>query len=248
MSRSCLANTECDSGFCKNAQCVEPTKVGDPCKMGRCPGLKCDHFTWRCVSKDSPRGDGFNCRTSADCMSNLWYCDNSGKCQLRHFENSECDGDESCHDGDSCFSGVCRKRCLVDRQCGYGDKCYSFEKYPYNLCFKEDYGFSPGDPVARRVNSTQNWPLVFGVGAICFILIAVVLFVLLRRRAKRVEAANVMQSPQPYAVYPAPGPTGPSYQSSPLPSSIPQLFAPGEAPPSYNEVPPGSDHNEKSEK
>jgi hypothetical protein len=83
------------------------------------------------------------------------------------------------------------------------------------------------------------------VAAIGFIMIAVV-FVLLRRRAKRMEAVNVIQLPQPYAVYSVPGPTGPFYQDSLASPSIPQPFAPGEAPPSYNEVSPGRDHNEKN--
>lgn len=100
-NKKCECNDDCVNNlWCNKEKCVPKRRIGEICCNDEmCLSQKCGDDN-RCINSINSIGDiNDSCRTSNDCMFNLW-CDQN-KCN-----NKKNDGDK-CNNDDNCISGKC---------------------------------------------------------------------------------------------------------------------------------------------
>ena len=100
-NEKCECNDDCVNNlWCNKEKCVPKRRIGEICCNDEmCLSQKCGDDN-RCINSINSIGDiNDSCRTSNDCMFNLW-CDQN-KCN-----NKKNDGDK-CNNDDNCISGKC---------------------------------------------------------------------------------------------------------------------------------------------
>jgi len=100
-NEKCEYNDDCVNNlWCNKEKCVPKRRIGDICCNDEmCLSQKCGDDN-RCINSINSIGDiNDSCRTSNDCMFNLW-CDQN-KCSNKKNDGNKCNND------DNCISGKC---------------------------------------------------------------------------------------------------------------------------------------------
>ena len=173
MSKVCLANKDCPTGYCLAGTCTEPSSYLDPCSPTHpdsCSSithvsgvqgdteLVCSEFSHLCVlQNDEGEQEKGKCDTAIHCSVDK-YCpavmDTSGseksrKCQARKFEGKECQRQEECMDGLECYLGFCRRRVhmVTMAECKEKEKQVAVTGAKYGVCIPSDAVVVPAKSV-----------------------------------------------------------------------------------------------------
>lgn len=190
-SKLCLANSDCQAGFCKLGECAQPAEYLDPCsptyeKPCGDPSsstLHCSEKSHLCIdAKDTDESPDGACDTNVNCKLDT-FCPAVGsteavrRCQPRRIEGRECQREEECLDGLSCYHGRCRRRVAKDGvACKMDEAVAEIPHAAYGVCVPKGHGLltGTGGGLGREV----LYAVVGVSSAIVVILLAILLRIL----------------------------------------------------------------------
>lgn len=193
LAKFCLANRDCQTGFCKLGECAQPAEYLDPClptydkpcgDLSSSNTLRCSEVSHLCISStEIEEIAGGTCDTNVNCKLGT-FCPAVGsteaarRCLLCRIEGRECQREEECLDGLSCYRGRCRRRVAKDGvTCKMDETVAEIPHAAYGVCVPKGHAPLTGNE-GEGLGAGALYAVVGVSSAIVVILLAILLRIL----------------------------------------------------------------------